>query len=264
MSTFSYALRDSSTMVRRDMRHTLRNPFSLMGAIVTPVFMLAMFYYVFGGAIESGLKGPNGASGDYLTYLIPGIIMMTAGVGSGWTALNVNSDMTEGIITRFRTMAISRGSVLVGHAIGNLIRTFATVAFVLVVALLMGFQPTAGIIEWIALIGVLALLAFMISWISIPLGLVAKTPAGANVSSLIIQFLLPFLSSAFVSPATMPAGLRWFTDNQPFTPITETMRGLLTGTEIGNNAWIAIAWCVGLTLLGYLWAKSTFNRAAVK
>jgi ABC-2 type transport system permease protein len=260
MTNLSYALSDSVTMLRRNLRHTLRDPFALIGPILTPAFMLVLFFYVLGGALGAGLGG--GASSDtaYLNYLVPGIILLTAASGAEWTALSVNSDKTEGIIGRFRTMAISRSSVLTGHVLANVIRTLITIIVILGLGLLMGFRPTAGPIEWLETIGLLVLFSLAISWMAVPLGLIAKTPSGANTLSLTIAILLPFFSSIFVRPDTMPAWLRWFVENQPLTPVIETLRGLLTGTPTGNHPAIAIAWCVGLILVGYIWSQRVFNR----
>ena len=170
-------------------------------------------------------------------------------------------DMSEGIIARFRTMAISRASVLTGQVLGSLIRTMITIVLVIVVALLMGFRPSAGPVAWIAALGIIALFAFALTWMSVVFGLVGKTPAGANSLSLIFQ-LLSFTSSAFVRPDSMSAGVRWFSEYQPFTPVIDTLRGLLLGTAIDNSA--ALAWCVVLALVGYLWARAVYNRNSMR
>jgi ABC-2 type transport system permease protein len=172
-------------------------------------------------------------------------------------------DMSEGIVARFRTMAISRSSVLTGQVLGSLIRTMITVVVVLGVALLMGFRPSAGPVAWIAALGLIALITFAITWMGVAFGLVGKTPAGANSLSLLFQ-LLAFTSSAFVRPDSMPAGVRWFAEYQPFTPVIDTLRGLLLGTPIGNSAILAVAWCAVLTLLGYLWSRAIYNRDPIR
>jgi ABC-2 type transport system permease protein len=173
-------------------------------------------------------------------------------------------DMSEGIITRFRTMAISRASVLTGQVLGSLIRTMITIVLVLGVALLMGFRPSAGPVAWIAVLGLIVLFTFAITWMGVVFGLVGKTPAGANSLSLIFQLLLPFTSSAFVRTDSMPVGVRWFASYQPFTPVIDTLRGLLLGSPIGNSAILAVAWCVVLTLVGYLWARAVYNREPLR
>ena len=171
--------------------------------------------------------------------------------------------MSEGIIARFRTMAISRTSVLTGQVLGSLIRTMISIVLVIGVALLMGFRPSAGPVAWIAALGVIALFTLALTWMAVVFGLIGKTPAGANSLSLIFQLILPFTSSAFVRPDSMPTGMRWFAEYQPFTPVIDTLRGLLLGTPIGNSAVLAVAWCVGLTVVGFLWARAVYNRNSV-
>jgi ABC-2 type transport system permease protein len=262
MSTVSSALRDSTTMLRRDIRHSLRNLSVTLIGLLVPIIILVLFVYVFGGAIGAGM-GLVAYGGTYINYLTPGIVILTVGSGCATTALNLCMDMNEGIITRFRTMAISRTSVLTGQVLGSLIRTLTSVVLVLGVALLMGFRPTASLVAWIAALGLIALLTLAVSWIAVVFGLVSKTPAGANSLSLIFQ-LLAYTSSALVSPDSMPAKVRWFAQHQPFTPVIDTLRGLLLGTPIGNSLVLAVAWCIGLTLVGYLWARAVYNRGPVK
>jgi ABC-2 type transport system permease protein len=262
MSTLSFALRDSATMLRRDVRHSLRNLSMTLSGLLVPIIILVLFVYVFGGAIGAG-QGLVAHGGAYIDYIAPGIIILTVGSGGTTTALNLCMDMSEGIITRFRTMAIFRASVLTGQVLGSLIRTMISVGLVIGVALLMGFRPTANPVAWIAALGIIALFTFALTWMSVVFGLVGKTPAGANSLSLIFQ-LLSFTSSALVRPDSMSGGVRWFAEYQPFTPVINTLRGLLLGTPIGNSAILAVAWCAGLTLLGYLWARAVYNRDPVK
>lgn len=258
MSNISYALSDSATMLRRDVRHSLRNlPMTLSG-LLTPIIMLVLFAYVFGGAMGAGLGGVA-LSGAYIDYVAPAIIIMTVVSGCATTAVNLCMDMSEGIIGRFRTMAIFRSSVLTGQVLGSLLRTMCSVFLVIGVALLMGFRPTAGLVEWIMALGVIALITFAVTWMGVLFGLVGKTPAGANSLSLIFQ-LLVFTSSAFVRPDSMPEGVRWFAEYQPFTPVIDTLRGLLRGTPVGNSALLAVAWCIGLSLVGYFLAQVVYNR----
>jgi len=252
MSTLSFTLRDSATMLRRDARHSLRNLSMTLSGLLTPIVTLVLFVYVFGGTLGAGLGGVV-HGGAYINYVAPGIILMTVGSGCATTAINLCMDMNEGIIARFRTMAISRASVLTGQVLGSLIRTMISVGLVIGVALLIGFRPSAGPVAWIAALGVIALFTLALTWMGVVFGLVGKTPAGANSLSLIFQLLLPFTSSAFVRPDSMPVGVRWFAEYQPFTPVIDTLRGLLLGTPIGNSAILAVAWCCFLTLLGYLW-----------
>jgi ABC-2 type transport system permease protein len=186
-------------------------------------------------------------------------MLMTVAAAAQGTAISVAMDMTEGIIARFRTMAISRASVLTGHVLGSVIQTMVGIAVVTGVAVLIGFRPTAGPLAWLAAIGVLVMIAVALIWLSVAFGLVSKSVETASNLPMFLT-LLPFLGSGFVPTDSMPTGLRWFAEYQPFTPVIETLRGLLMGTPIGANAIIAIAWCAGIALLAYLWAKSLYNR----
>lgn len=259
MSALSYTMSDSATMLRRNLRHMLRYPSLTLFMIGIPVILLLLFVYVFGGTLGDGLGGPLGGRAAYVNYVTPGIILITVATAAQGTAIAVSMDMTEGIIARFRTMAISRASILTGHVLGWMIETMLSIAVVIGVALLVGFRPTAGPGEWIAAIGVLAMITFAIIWLSVALGLVAKSVATASNLPMPLT-LLPFLGSGFVPTGSMPAGMRQFAEYQPFTPIIETLRGLLLGAPIGNSAVLAIAWCVGITLVGYVWARALFTR----
>jgi ABC-2 type transport system permease protein len=253
-------LTDSATMLRRDFRHLRSYPVMTISGIVLPIVMLLLFVFVFGGAMRPGL---GGAAASYVNYLVPGILMMTLGSGCAATAVGVNMDMTEGIVARFRTMAISRASVLTGRVAGSMIRTLTSVVLVLGVALIAGFRPTAGPVQWLEAIGFITLLSLALTWLAIGLGMAAKSPEGANSATLLLQFG-PFISTGFVRPDTMPAGVRWFAENQPLSPMIETMRGLLLGTPIGNSAIIATAWCIAIALVGYLWARVAYNRDPIR
>ncbi|MGW6905948.1 ABC transporter permease [Streptomyces sp. NPDC054940] len=257
--TRSYAFRDSMTMLRRNIKHMLRYPSLTVQIVTLPVLMLLLFVYVFGGAIGEGIG--VGDRDAYINYLVPGIIVMAVTSGTITVAVTVCTDMTEGIINRFRTMAIWRSSVLTGHVLGNMIQIVCILALVTGVAYAIGFRPDATAVEWAAALGLLLFLAFGLSWLSAAMGLNSKTIEAASNAPMPLIYL-PFLSSAFVTPESMPTGLRWFAEYQPFSPINETLRGLLLGTEIGNDAWIALAWCAGLGLTGYLWARSTFRKGA--
>lgn len=258
MTSLSRTLGDSLTMLRRDIRRSLRNPTMTISGLATPTIMLLLFNFVFGGAIGTGL-GSTTYGGSYINFLAPAILALTVGSGCATTAINLVTDLNENIVTRFRTMAISRASVLTGQALGSLLRTLVSVALVTGVALLVGFRPTADLAAWAATFGIIALFAFAITWMGVTFGLVGKTPAGANSLSLIFQFLLPFTSSAFVPTASMTGAVRWFAENQPFTVVIDTLRGLLLGTAIGNSAVLAVAWCVGIALVGYLWSRAVYN-----
>lgn len=257
MSTVSYAVSDAATMLRRDFRHLLRYPVMTINTVGLPTFMLLLFGYVFGGAMSAALGAAGG--GSYINYLVPGIILIAVGSGCASTAVGVNADMTEGIIARFRTMAISRASVLTGHVVGSFIRTMASIVVVFGVALLMGFQPTTGPVEWLAAIGLIAMYVVAFTWLAVALGMSAKSPEGANGSTLLFQFG-PFFSSAFVPPESMPPAMRWFAEHLPFTPLIDTLRGLLLGTPIGNSAVVAVAWCLVIAVGGYGWARAAYNR----
>jgi ABC-2 type transport system permease protein len=262
MSTLSYAMSDSATMLRRNLRHTLRYPVTMMMSLGVPILLLLLFVGVFGGALNAGLGGAwHGRS--YIDYVLPGILLMTVGYGSSTTALAVNKDMTEGIIVRFRTMAISRASVLTGHVVAAVARTMVSIGMVIGVALLLGFRPAADPAGWLAATGVVVLLVLALTWPAVAIGLLAKNPEGASSFTLIVQ-VLPFISSAFVPPESMSGAVRWFAGNEPFTPIIDTLRGLLMGTAVGNSAIIAVAWCAGLALAGYLWARALFNRDPIR
>jgi ABC-2 type transport system permease protein len=261
MSTMSLALADSATMVRRQVKHMRRYPSLTLQLVGTPVVFLLLFVYVFGGTLGNGLGSGSGGRGAYVDYVTPGILLMAVAAVSLGTAISVAMDMTEGIVARFRTMAIARVSVLTGHVIGALLQTFLAVAVVVAVALAIGFRPDATVVEWLAAAAVLGLLAFALTWLTVAMGLAAKTVESASNLPQPLVFL-PFLGSGFVPTDSMPVGLRWFAEYQPFTPIIETVRGLLLGTGIGGSAVAAVAWSAGIALVGYLWAKKLYNRQA--
>jgi ABC-2 type transport system permease protein len=262
-STLGYAVRDSATMLRRDFRHSLRYPMMTITSVALPIFYLLLFVGVFGNTLRAGLGAAAPAGGHYVDYLAPAIIVLTGCASAEMTAVSISTDMTEGIISRFRTMAIVRTSVLTGPVLGGLIRTLISGVLVVAAAFALGFRPTASGVEWIAAAGVFALITLALTWLTVAFGLLAKTPAGANSLSLIVV-VLPFVSSAFVPTAAMPAGVRWFAEYQPFTPVIQTLRGLLLGSPIGNNAVIAIAWCAAIALTGFLWSKALYNRAPTR
>jgi ABC-2 type transport system permease protein len=255
MTTLAYAARDSATMTRRSLKHVLRYPVTLVVSVAVPVLLLLLFVGVF-GALKSSLGAGHGS---YIDYVMPGIVVMTAAYGSSVTAQSVNRDSTEGIIARFRTMAISPASVLNGHVASALARTLVSVALVIGVAIGLGFAPNADAVRWLAAAGLTALLVLALTWLALPFGLAAKTAEGLSGFVLIVQ-LLPFISSAFVPPDQMSGSVRWFAENEPFTPVIDTLRGLLTAGPIGGSGVAAVAWCAGLALAGYLWARVLFRR----
>jgi len=254
-----HPLRDSVTMLRRNLEHMRRYPSMTVTLVGMPVVFLLLFVYVFGGTLGAGIEGASGGRAEYANYVTPAILLMTIAATIQGTSISVAMDMTEGIIARFRTMHIARVSVLTGHVLGSVIQTVLSLSIVTGVALLVGFRPTADAVEWPATAGFLLVVTFALVWLAVALGQVSKTvESSSNVGMPLI--LLPFLGSGFVPTDSMPAGLRWFAEYQPFTPIIETLRGLLMGTPIGNNAWIALGWCAVIALGGYLWSKKLFNR----
>jgi len=253
-----HAIRDTATMLRRDLLHAMRNPMMTVSCILTPMAMLLLFDGVFGGAMSRAV-GSSSTAVPYIDYITPGIILMAVGSSVSGTAINITIDKGEGVFGRFRTMAISRAAVLTGAVIGSVIRTLFGIAIVFAVALLLGFRTTAGPVQWLEAFGLIALLAVAMTWLGVAIGLFSKSAAGANSLSLIPQFL-PFISSAFVPPASMPAGVHWFAENQPYTPVIETLRGLLMGTPVGGHEVTAVAWCLVIGLAGYLWARRQYDR----
>jgi ABC-2 type transport system permease protein len=261
MSTLAYTINDSTTMLRRNLRRLQRYPSLTLMLVGLPILFLLLFVYVFGGQLSHGLgtslaAGHTGRAG-YLNYVTPGLLLMTVAAAVQGTAIVVAMDMTGGIIDRFRTMAIARSAVLTGHVLAALIQTLLSIGVVLGVAVALGFRPTAGPLAWLAAIGVVALFALALIWLATALGLAAKSVETASNTPMFLTFL-PFLGSGFVVVATMPTGLRQFARYQPFTPTTETLRGLLTGTPIGTNAILTVAWSVGIAVASYLWARRLY------
>ena len=251
MTTLTYAASDSAAMIGRSVKHTVRNLESLLMSVILPVVLMLMFVYVFGGAIDP--------SGDYANYVVPGIILLCTGYGAASTAVDVARDMTEGVVDRFRSMPILSSAVLTGHVVASLARNTLATLLVIGVAFLTGFRPDAGVLEWLAVAGMLVLWVLALSWVAVCFGLIARTVEGANGFTFLVLFL-PYLSSAFVPVETMRAGLRAVAANQPVTPITETLRGLLLGTPIGSYGWQALAWCAGLLLAAFTAATILFRR----
>jgi len=255
MTAASYTLSDTRTLLNRNLVHALRYPAMSVSGLLMPLIFLLLFKYAFGNALGAGIGG------SYINYLTPGMLIMTGTSSMVSTAVSVCTDMTEGIVDRLRTMSISRFALLAGHVLGNVIQTLLSVGVLLGVAVAIGFRPHADALQWLGAIGIAALTAWAMTWVAMALGLSAKAPEGA--SNLPLPFvLLPFLSSAFVPATSMSPGLRQFAEYQPFTPITETLRGLLLGGHIGSQ-WIpAVAWCVGLTVVGYVASRRLFDRRA--
>ncbi|MFD5139607.1 ABC transporter permease [Streptomyces sp. NPDC058378] len=258
MSSISLAVRDSSTMLRRNLLHARRYPSLTLNLLLTPVMLLLLFVYIFGDTMSAGIGG--GDRSAYIAYLVPGILLMTIGSTMVGTAVSVSGDMTEGIMARFRTMAIHRGSVLFGHVAGSVLQAVISVVLVGAVGVAMGFRSTdATALEWIAAFGLLALVALAFTWIAVGMGMASPNAEAASNNALPL-ILLPLISSAFTPIDSMPGWFQPIAEYQPFTPAIETLRGLLLGTEIGNSGWITIAWCLGLTVLGHRWSKAQFDR----
>jgi ABC-2 type transport system permease protein len=260
MSTLSLAVRDSSTMLRRNLLHARRYPSLTLNLLLTPVMLLLLFVYVFGDVMSAGIGDGGADRSDYLAYLVPGILFLTIGGTTIGSAVSVSTDMTEGIIARFRTMAIHRGSVLIGHVVGSVLQCVMSVVLVGAVAVAIGFRSRdATPVEWILAVGLLALVALALTWIAVGMGLSSPTVEAASNNAMPLM-VLPLVSSAFVPVDAMPGWFQPIAEYQPFTPAIETLRGLLLGTGIGHNGWLAVAWCLALTVLGYLWSTSLFNR----
>lgn len=253
MSTLSLrdAATDTTTMIGRSVRLSRRNVDTLIMSIVLPLLMMALFVYVFGGAIDTGV--------GYVTYVVPGIILLCAGYGAASTAMAVADDMNSGMIDRLRSMPIRASSVLTGHVVASLARNTLSTAIVVAAAVAMGFRPDATIPEWLLAAGVILLYVLALSWLAAALGVVARSVESASVLSFFMLFL-PYLSSAFVPTDTMPAVLRAISDHQPITPVIETVRGLLTGTPIGVSGWLAPAWSIGLLLVSFTLAVVLYRR----
>ncbi|PXY19393.1 ABC transporter permease [Prauserella muralis] len=257
----SHPLRDSTTMVRRNLKRMLRYPSMTVPLIAMPVLLLLLFVYVFGGTLGAGLGGASGGRAEYVNYVVPAILVITVSTVVQGTAISVAMDMTEGIVARFRTMSIARVSVLTGHVIGSLIQALLSLAVVTGVALLIGFEPRGSVGDWFALVGVLAAVTFALIWFTVAIGQASQSVEAASNLPMPLMFL-PFLGSGFVPTDSMPDGVRWFAEHQPFTPIMESIRALLMDRPLGNDLWIALAWCAGIALVGYVWAKRLYNRTA--
>jgi ABC-2 type transport system permease protein len=257
-TTMTYAARDSLTMLRRNLRHMQRYPTLTIMLLAQPILFLLMFVYIFGGTLGDGLGGVGGRA-EYVGFVTPTILVITVSSAALGTAILVAMDMTEGIINRFRTMAISRSSVLTGHVIGTFLQTTFALVVVTVVAMLVGFEAKTGFADWAAAGGILLLLTIALTWMSVAFGLSARSVESASNTPMIFT-LLPFMGSGFVPTDSMPAWLRWFAEYQPFSPVIEAVRGLLLGTPVGNSAVLAIGWCVLITAIGYLWSKRLYAK----
>ena len=243
----------SIVMLRRNFKHIARNPTSVFNAVLMPIVIMLMFVYMLGDAFDVGVR--------YVDYATPGLMLLAVCYGLGATATSVNSDMTKGIINRFKVMDVSRGAVLTGHVVASVLTNLVAIAALVGVAFLLGFSPSAGFLDWLGVAGIVVLLAFAAGWLTIALGLAAKSVETAGLATVPLV-MLPFFSSAIAPADKMGQGLRQFAEYQPFTPIIETVRGLLNGTPSTGYAIAAVAWCAGIAVVGYLWASATFKKRA--
>jgi ABC-2 type transport system permease protein len=258
MSALGPTVRDSTTLLRRNLVHMRRYPSLTFLVIAQPIVFLLLFVYVFGGTMGAGLPGSGGRQ-DYLAYITPAILMITVASVAAGTAISVASDMTGGIIARLRTMAVSRTAILTGHVLGSLIRNVLGLLGVLAIAVLLGLRSPAGTAGWLGAAGLLLLVAVALTWLSLALGLASDSVETASNLPMPLV-ILPFLGSGFVPVESMPPGLRWFAEHQPFTPIMDTLRGLLAGTPVGSDGLTAVLWCVGITAACFGWALRLFDR----
>ena len=253
MSTLSAPLTDSRIMMRRNLKHIIRNPVTIFNAALMPVVLMLLLVYVFGNAFNVGEH--------YVEYATPGLILLAITYGLSATAVSVNSDMTKGIINRFKVMNVSRGAVLTGHVMATMLGSAVAIAVIIGMAFALGFRSSASPLDWLGGIAIAVAAAFAAAWLTVALGMAAKTPESAGMA-VVPLLLLPFVSSAVVPAAKMGQGIRQFAEYQPFTPIIESLRGLLAGTPSGGYAAAALAWCAGIALIGYLWARATFSKRA--
>jgi ABC-2 type transport system permease protein len=243
---------DTAVLTGRSLRHVTRSMDTIITTVVTPIAMMLLFVYVLGGAINTG-------SSSYVSYLLPGILMITIASGIAYTAYRLFMDMQSGIFERFNSMPIARSSVLWAHVLTSLVANLISLVVVVLVALLMGFRSSASVGAWFAVLGILVLVTLALTWIAVIPGLTAKTIDGASTFAYPIIFL-PFISSAFVPTATMPGPVRWFAENQPVTSIVNSIRNLLTSQPVGSDIWVALAWCIGILVVAYVLATITYRR----
>jgi ABC-2 type transport system permease protein len=243
---------DTAVLTGRSLRHITRSPDTIITTVITPIAIMLLFVYVFGGAISQG-------SDTYVTYLLPGILLITIASGISYTAFRLFTDLQSGIFERFQSMPIARSSVLWAHVLTSLVASLTSVVVVVAVAVLMGFRSGAGPLAWLAVAAILLLFTLALTWLAVIAGLSAKSADGAGAFSYPLIFL-PFISSAFVATATMPGPVRAFAENQPVTSIVNTIRDLYTQQPVSTGIWTALAWCVGLLIVAYALAMVTYHR----
>lgn len=245
-------LSDTSALLGRSLRHILRSPDTIITTAITPIVMLLMFVYVFGGAIDTG-------GGRYVNYLLPGILLITVVSGVAYTSLRLFTDVSGGIFERFQSMPIARSAVLCAHVLTSLIANLVSLVLVVLVALAIGFRSGAGVVAWLGVLGIIVLFTLALTWLAVSAGLAAKSPDGAGAFAYPLLFL-PFVSSAFVPTTGMPGPVEWFAEHQPVTSIVNTLRNLYADQPLGNDLWTALAWCVGLLVVAYALAVRTYHR----
>lgn len=245
---------DMSVMLGRSMRHIFRSMDTIITVTITPIAMMLLFVYVFGGAIQTGTD-------NYVNYLLPGILLISIASGISYTAYRLFMDMQRGIFERFHSMPIARSAALWGHVLTSLVSNAISVVVIILVALLMGFRSSAGVLSWLAVAGILALFTIALTWIAAIAGLSAKSVDGVGAFSYPLIFL-PFISSAFVPTESMPLVVRVFAEKQPVTSIVDAIRALLSGQSVGNDLWVALAWCLVIMVVAYLFAMRTYKRKA--
>jgi ABC-2 type transport system permease protein len=248
----SHALRDSSTLLGRSLRHILRSPDTIITTAITPIVMLLLFVYVFGAAIDTG-------DVTYVNYLLPGILLITVASGVAYTALRLYTDVASGIFERFQSMPIARAAVLWGHVITSVIANLVSLVVVVAVAVAIGFRSSADVVAWLAVLGIIVVFTLALTWLAVAAGLAAGSPEGAGAFAYPLLFL-PFVSSAFVPTTDMPGPVKWFAEHQPVTAIVDTLRNLYAEQPLGNDAWSAVGWCVGLLILAYALAMRAYRR----
>ncbi|PKL21740.1 MAG: ABC transporter permease [Spirochaetae bacterium HGW-Spirochaetae-4] len=247
-----HSFSDMGIMLGRSMRHIFRSMDTIITVTITPIAMMLLFVYVFGGAIQTGMD-------NYVNYLLPGILLIAIASGIAYTAYRLFMDMQSGIFERFHSMPIAHSAALWGHVLTSLVSNAISVVVIILVALVMGFRSAAPIVSWLAVAGILALFTLALTWLAVIAGLSAKSVDGAGAFSYPLIFL-PFISSAFVPTESMPPVVRAFADNQPVTSIVEAIRSLLASEPVGNDIWIALAWCVGISIVAYFFAMRVYKR----
>jgi ABC-2 type transport system permease protein len=248
----SYVVRDTGVLLKRSLRHIVRSPDTIITTAITPIAMLLLFVYVFGGAIQV-------AGGKYVNYLLPGILLITIASGIAYTAFRLFTDVSGGIFERFQSMPIARSAVLWGHVLTSVVANLISLALVVLVAVAMGFRSGAGLLAWLAVLGILVLFTLALTWLAVIPGLTATSIDGVSGFSYPLIFL-PFISSAFVPTDGMPGPVRWFAEHQPTTSIVDTLRDLFAQQPVGGNGLIAVAWCLGLLLVAYALAMRIYRR----